>query len=146
MSFHPDYVLANQVMMVANMIFLALQTSRIPILPQFAAIHHLGASTGSVAFAEVFDVPHLAQQLGREVLDWTEVKDFPAPGARTDAYKVEQETLGCWSSWAGVKESNGETSRAGYVPELLGLGMMSILVRWTHRADVCARHLLDARA
>jgi hypothetical protein len=104
------------------MIHLALQTPRIPIVPQFAAMHHLGAETGSVAFSEVFDLPRLAGHIGREVLDWTEVKDFPAPGPLTDTYEVQEETLGCWSPWAGVKESNGQTSREGRVQSLLGFG------------------------
>jgi hypothetical protein len=109
-------------MMIANMLYLSVQTSRVPILPQFVAMHHLGPSVGSVAFSEVFDVPRLARTLGKEILDWTEVKNFPAPGELTDERKkaAEVEKLGCWSTWAVV--DNGRASREGSVPELLGLG------------------------
>jgi hypothetical protein len=114
-------------MSIANMIYLGVQTGRIPILPQFTAMDHLGAEVGSVAFAEVFDEPRLARALGLDVIDWVDVKEFPSPGAlQNDGYDVEGESLGCWSAWAGIKESNGQTQRQGRVPGLLGLGMRAV--------------------
>jgi hypothetical protein len=87
---------ANDVMAHGNLIYLALLTHRVPILPPFAPVH-VGSSAGLVSFGEIFDVPHLSRALHTPILEWHEVKDIvPEHGAQTEA-------LGCWSLFATIE-------------------------------------------
>jgi hypothetical protein len=114
-------------MMIANMIYIGLQTQRIPILPPFVAVYHLGDSAGStVAFGDVYNISRLSSHLGIEVLDWMEVKELPKQGSPEEVAKQKPpvfEEVGCWSAWAAVPQSNGASNRAGRVPDILGLGL-----------------------
>jgi hypothetical protein len=132
--------------MIGNMLYLAHLTGRTPILPQFVGIHHLGIELGSIPFSEVFDVPRLSRAIGMDMVDWTEVKALPKPIPTKDEGEKDpsgeggddeddedqdidvdkltepaHEQLGCWSSWAGVPESDGASHREGHIPTLLGL-------------------------
>jgi hypothetical protein len=133
--------------MIGNMLYLAHLTGRTPILPHFVGIYHLGIELGSIPFSDVFDVPRLSRAIGMDMVDWTEVKALPkpknTPGKNEeedmfqhddddqddqdkvqDADKLKEPTheqLGCWSSWAGVPESDGASNREGRIPTLLGL-------------------------
>jgi hypothetical protein len=79
-----------------NLIYLALLTHRIPILPPFAPVH-VGPSAGLISFGEIFDIPYLSGALHTPILEWHEVKDIvPEHGAQTEA-------LGCWSLFATIE-------------------------------------------
>lgn len=79
---------------LCNLIYLALHTNRVPIIPRFSAIHHLGGARGAVlAVSEVFDLPALRQTLGIPLLEWPDVKDL-----RQDRDDHLDEPLGCWST------------------------------------------------
>lgn len=123
--------------MVSNMIYLGMQSQRTPILPPFMALYHLGESVGSIAFSDVFNISRLEKHLGIDMLDWTQVKDFPTPGTREEVAAQNpavSDQLGCWSSWAAVPESNGRKHREGAVPGLLGLGQfIPCLLNWETR-------------
>ncbi|KAJ7693209.1 hypothetical protein B0H17DRAFT_933192 [Mycena rosella] len=86
----------NDVIAFMNLIYLARDADRVPILPYFTPTHiGRGAPDGgpTIDFGEVFDVPRLAKAMGRPVLEWWEVKD------RTS---TTFDPLGCWNLWQAV--------------------------------------------
>ncbi|KZT51348.1 hypothetical protein CALCODRAFT_138136 [Calocera cornea HHB12733] len=86
----------NDVMTYANLIHLALLTSRIPILPPFAP-SHLPQEAGFPPVGEVFDIPRLSKAIGIPILEWKDVK-------RQDS--DDWEVLGCWSTWSTWQDSH----------------------------------------
>ncbi|KAJ6621115.1 hypothetical protein B0H10DRAFT_2352825 [Mycena sp. CBHHK59/15] len=83
----------NDVIGNINLIYLALITDRVPIIPAFMPTH-IGRHRDPIPFGEVFDVPHLWRALGKPVLEWREVKD-PNSTVLDD--------LGCWNIWESVQ-------------------------------------------
>lgn len=79
------------------MIYLALITQRVPILPPFAPTH-VGGDAPRVPFGEVFDVPWLAAAIHSPILEWKDVKS----GNSTEA-----DPLGCWTVWETIHEEGG---------------------------------------
>lgn len=101
----------NDVMTYGNLIYLALITDRIPILPMFTP-SHIGGGVPPIAFGEVFDVPRLRKLLGKPVLEWREVKD-----ERSDV----MDELGCWNLWQAVQYRESYP-RPSIVPQHLKIG------------------------
>ncbi|KAB5592602.1 hypothetical protein CTheo_3928 [Ceratobasidium theobromae] len=90
----------NQVMEAANLLYLALLTNRVPIIPAFYPTH-LGSpdQVASPKFGDIFDVPYLSNKLGIPIIEWHELKQpkDSSPGAPAPV----TEKLGCWSVTAG---------------------------------------------
>ncbi|KAH8825520.1 hypothetical protein DL96DRAFT_1499772 [Flagelloscypha sp. PMI_526] len=98
----------NDVMTYMNLIYLALLTQRVPIIPHFTP----GWVTGSsIEFGLVFDVPKLSEALGIPILEWHGVKD---PQSTT------VDTLGCWNIWQTVQDDVAKP-RDSAAPGDLGL-------------------------
>ncbi|KAJ7597465.1 hypothetical protein C8J56DRAFT_920150 [Mycena floridula] len=102
----------NDVMTYGNLLYLAVITGRIPIMPMFTP-SHIGGGVAPVAFGEVFDVPRLRKLMGRPVLEWKEVKD-----ERSEF----RDQLGCWNGWEAVqyREAN---PRYSIVPQHLKIDL-----------------------
>ncbi|CAK5274284.1 unnamed protein product [Mycena citricolor] len=79
----------NQVIESMNLLYLALITERVPIIPAFSPFtsSHV-KSEEYVEFSEVFDLPHLEKMMKTKILEWHEVKD---------PYSETMEPLGCWN-------------------------------------------------
>ncbi|KAG1802972.1 uncharacterized protein HD556DRAFT_1490165 [Suillus plorans] len=83
----------NDVITYGNLIYLALITERIPIIPKFLS-NHIDPSAPPFVFEEIFDVPRLSQAIGIHLLQWHEVKD-------PESQVVDD--LGCWTVWETVQ-------------------------------------------
>ncbi|KAJ7492383.1 hypothetical protein FB451DRAFT_530310 [Mycena latifolia] len=83
----------NQVISMMNLIYLGLITDRVIILPKFMATH-VGYHNPPLPFGDVFDIPRLRRALGKQVLEWKEVKDQNS---------TVVDDLGCWSVWLSVQ-------------------------------------------
>ncbi|KAG1836922.1 hypothetical protein C8R48DRAFT_125116 [Suillus tomentosus] len=77
-----------------NLIYLALITERVPMIPKFLS-NHIDPSAPSFVFGEVFDVPRLSQAIGIHLLQWHEVKD---PESQVLDY------VGCWTVLETVQQ------------------------------------------
>lgn len=101
-----------------NLIYLALITDRIPVLPKFTPSHVLvEGRVGDLPFGEIFDVPLLSLLLKTPVLEWRDVKiDEP----------YVTETMGCWAVWA-AQQSYEPGPREGWFPRNAGLGGFLLL-------------------
>jgi len=76
-----------------NLLYLALLTDRVPIIPKFIP-SHIGSEVAPISFGEIFDVPRLSKAIGKPVLEWHQVKDV-------DSESLDD--LGCWSIWEAVQ-------------------------------------------
>ncbi|KAG5649844.1 hypothetical protein H0H81_001801 [Sphagnurus paluster] len=103
---------ANDVMTYINLIYLALITDRIPVIPMFTP-SHIGGAVPPIDFGLVFDVPRLRRALNIPVLEWHEVKDRSS---------TQIDELGCWNTWEAVQKKEAHP-RASHVPNHLRLGM-----------------------
>ncbi|KAG8986048.1 hypothetical protein FRB90_004237, partial [Tulasnella sp. 427] len=88
-----------------NLIYLALITQRIPIIPPLVpSPSHLGFNKPlpMIDFGEVFDVARLQRAIRSPILEWKDVKRarYGEPWAVSDpaVEGVVQEELGCWST------------------------------------------------
>ncbi|KAL0572931.1 hypothetical protein V5O48_009044 [Marasmius crinis-equi] len=106
----PDSGWTNDVIAYINLIYLALITDRVPIIPVFTP-SHVGAEVPPIAFGDVFDVPLLRKLLGKPILEWKDVKDEKSE---------EVEEIGCWSVW-WASQTGAEGPREARVPGLLHL-------------------------
>ncbi|KAJ6605810.1 hypothetical protein B0H10DRAFT_2228867 [Mycena sp. CBHHK59/15] len=88
----------NDVMLYMNLLYLALITERVPVIPYFTPTH-VGGSAPTLAFGEVFDLPRLERALGKSVLEWHQVKDPQSESV---------DVLGCWTVWQAVQSGNAE--------------------------------------
>ncbi|KZP08693.1 hypothetical protein FIBSPDRAFT_840084 [Athelia psychrophila] len=82
----------NDVMALANLIYVAIQSDRIPIIPEFSG-YRGEWEAGFISFGEVFDIPQLSAALRIPILEWNQVKDYHGETRESDE-------LGCWSVWA----------------------------------------------
>ncbi|KAG6879487.1 hypothetical protein C0992_002210 [Termitomyces sp. T32_za158] len=94
-----------------NLIYLAIITERIPVIPMFTP-SHIGHTVPPVDFGLVFDVPRLRKTLNIPVLEWHDVKD-------RDSKEVDD--IGCWNTWEAVKPSD-DHPRHSFVTDHLKLG------------------------
>lgn len=84
----------NDVMTIGNLLYLALITERIPIIPSFIP-SHIGPEAPPLPFGHIFDVPRLRKALRTPVLEWHQVKD---------ANDSSLDELGCWAVWPVVEQ------------------------------------------
>lgn len=97
------------------MIYLAMITSRIPVIPPFTS--DIGGDRIPILFSEIFDLPYLRQKLGIPILEWSDIKEI-APAANTDAPPDE---VGCWNLWQ-VQSIGADGPRASFSTDTLGIG------------------------
>ncbi|KAL4062994.1 hypothetical protein V8B97DRAFT_2026577 [Scleroderma yunnanense] len=86
----------NDVMTIGNLLYLALITERVPIIPRFIP-SHIGPDALDIPFGHVFDVPRLSKTLGIPILEWDQVKDVQS---------TVVDELGCWAVWPVVSEED----------------------------------------
>lgn len=86
-----------------NLIYLAILTRRIPVIPPFEpASQHIGQGGYSRNFGAIFDVPRLAAELNYPILEWADIKRARYNEPRL--YKlppldgVEEENINCWDT------------------------------------------------
>ncbi|KAG8976439.1 hypothetical protein FRC05_003682 [Tulasnella sp. 425] len=85
----------NDVMTVANMIYLGIITSRVAVVPPFSP-SHIGYGTGDFPFGDFFDLPRLRDALDHPVIEWRDIK-----ADNSTAHDI----IGCWSAFATVQGS-----------------------------------------
>jgi len=93
------------------LIYLALITDRVPIVPMFTP-SHIGGHVPPINFGDVFDVPRLRKGLGKPVLEWHDVKDRKSESL---------DELGCWNVWESV-QAREAIPRYSHIPMHLKLG------------------------
>jgi hypothetical protein len=71
-----------------NLLYLAYLAGRVPVLPSFVPNHMGERDPGPLPVSEIFDLPKLAKELRRPILEWRDIKN-------TSSHEVED--LGCWS-------------------------------------------------
>ncbi|KAJ7880783.1 hypothetical protein B0H14DRAFT_1534461 [Mycena olivaceomarginata] len=111
----PGSGFTNDVMTFINLIYLAILTERVPILPFFTPTHilvGLAVKPPNIDFGQVFDVPRLVKALRTPVLEWWQVKDRNS---------TTVEPLGCWNIWEAVMPTNHNPHETWGAPETLGL-------------------------
>ncbi|KAG8996936.1 hypothetical protein FRB93_000606 [Tulasnella sp. JGI-2019a] len=106
----------NDFMTYVNIVLLAQFTRRIPIIPPFSP-SHIGYDEKNIPFGDVFDVPHMAEELKMPVLEWRDVKKDIGTEAGPQSDK-----LGCWTCWAQFDDSpRGGRARENRLEGRLGL-------------------------
>ncbi|KXN88805.1 hypothetical protein AN958_06674 [Leucoagaricus sp. SymC.cos] len=93
-----------------NLVYLAIITERVPIIPMFVP-SHIGGDKPAIDFGEVFDVQRFAQGVGIPVLEWHQVKN-----RSSDVI----DELGCWNTWEAVQDHEAFPRRS-VVPNYLQL-------------------------
>lgn len=88
----------NQFMSLVNLIYLAILTERVAVLPPFAPDHHISWDGGIITFGEIFDLPHLRAALHKPVLEWKDLKQLPLSTSSKPFDTSEVEEIGCWST------------------------------------------------
>ncbi|CCA69141.1 hypothetical protein PIIN_03040 [Serendipita indica DSM 11827] len=90
----------NQFMAITNLIYLSTLLSHIPIIPGFVARPHVPVQAGYRAVSDVFDVDRWARAVGKDILEWKDVKDLRGlQNRRADDGTLgadERDELGCW--------------------------------------------------
>ena len=110
---NPGYNAHNHVLDQGNLIYLALITDRIPVIPKFIPSHVLAdGHVGDLPFGDVFDVPRLASLIKSPVLEWRDIKTDETPVV---------EPMGCWAVWP-EQQYYESTPREGFYPRNAGLG------------------------
>jgi hypothetical protein len=104
---------ANNIRIFHILIWLALLSRRVAVMPPFIA-SHIGLSEPNLPFGEVFDIPRLSSAIGIGIIEW---RDLKLPVAATD----EPEEIGCWSTF--MPHHNGEHLHSA-MEDYLGLGML----------------------
>ncbi|KAJ7493292.1 hypothetical protein B0H11DRAFT_2228073 [Mycena galericulata] len=102
----------NQVVAFMNLIYLALITERVPIIPPFTPFNHT-RRTPVLDFGEVFDVTRLQNVMGKPLLEWHQVKD---------PHSATVDVLGCWHTRPAALNMKSQRtqpyqSQAGSVPQ-----------------------------
>ncbi|KAB5589266.1 hypothetical protein CTheo_7283 [Ceratobasidium theobromae] len=117
----------NQVMEVVNLIYLALLTNRVPIVPAFYPTH-LGSpeEVASTRVGDIFDLPYLSSKLGTPIIEWHQLKRprDTSPGAPLPP----KEKLGCWSLSAG---NNAWSASGGQPTESYSSAMYDLDISYT---------------
>ncbi|KAL0574626.1 hypothetical protein V5O48_007322 [Marasmius crinis-equi] len=110
----------NEFMGIANMMYLAMLTERVPIIPPFAPRDHISREGGFVAFGDIFDLDHYREAVRQGLVEWRDIKKpsepylpalnaitnqhdepavrSPARSQRTSENPPNQaDRIGCWS-------------------------------------------------
>ncbi|KAF9818515.1 hypothetical protein IEO21_02753 [Rhodonia placenta] len=103
----------NDVMTIGNLIYLALITDRVPVIPPFTS--HIGGASVPIAFSAIFDVSRLAREIGAPVLEWHQIKNIALAESL-----AEQDDLGCWNIWE-VDNIPADAPRGSYTTLMLNL-------------------------
>ncbi|KAG2112419.1 hypothetical protein DEU56DRAFT_201839 [Suillus clintonianus] len=111
----------NDVITYGNLIYLALITERIPILPKFLS-SHIDKSAPPFTFGDVIDIPRLSQAIGIPLLQWHEVKD-------SESQVLDD--LGCWSIWETVQQHIQNPQPRGSP----SLNRLKLDISWTKAPD-----------
>ncbi|KAI4517033.1 hypothetical protein K525DRAFT_261224 [Schizophyllum commune Loenen D] len=95
---------SNQIISQFHILYLALLSERVPIIPPFIANGHVGFDEPLLSFSDVFDLDHLRAQLRAPVLEWSDVQ--ASDGA--------SDTLGCWAlaNWHEAAQTPMDFSHA----------------------------------
>ena len=112
-------------MTYANLIYLGVLTSRVPIIAMFTP-SHIGGDAETIPFGEVFDIPRFIKESGIEIVEWRDVKQLPT---------TEVEDIGCWNIWESV-QYNEHFPRRSAIPEWLGLGASHSLLLFCMLTDI----------
>ncbi|KAK6977694.1 hypothetical protein R3P38DRAFT_2666128 [Favolaschia claudopus] len=106
----------NDLIGYMHLIYLALLTERVPIVPFFTPTHVSYKSPNPVPpidFGVMFDVPRLSKALGIPILEWWQVKVRAYPNLvalrlydTQDKNSTTLDSLGCWSIWKGVRPTH----------------------------------------
>ncbi|KAG8929947.1 hypothetical protein FRC02_004833 [Tulasnella sp. 418] len=78
----------NDVMTFWNLVYIAMLTNRVPIIPPHVP-GHLPWEAGTFRFGDIFDVPRFRRELGMPIIEWADVKTDEA-----------WNDIGCWSPFA----------------------------------------------
>ncbi|KAJ7170932.1 hypothetical protein C8R43DRAFT_71801 [Mycena crocata] len=87
---------ANDQIGVANLIWIAKLTNRIPILDGLSPQYHMKGND-TLWFGDFFDLDYLSEKMGFPIVEWRDVKD---PSAK------RVDSVGCWSSWALARKQH----------------------------------------
>lgn len=91
------------------MLYVAYLSNRTGVIPPFAP-SHVSWTGGFPPFSEVFDLPRMATEIERPLIEWQDVKKPDSP----------PDELGCWSVWATTKPED-DSPRTGPIPGYLNL-------------------------
>ncbi|KAF6754171.1 hypothetical protein DFP72DRAFT_899560 [Ephemerocybe angulata] len=90
----------NQFIAYMHLIYLGIQSERIPVIPPVTPSSHVSNKAGALRFSRVFNISATSKILRRPVLEWAHVKEYQENASvsiipqGTDP-SVEQ--FGCWS-------------------------------------------------
>ncbi|KAG9002022.1 hypothetical protein FRB94_004172 [Tulasnella sp. JGI-2019a] len=100
-----DFGFTNEMMNDVNLIYLAILSSRVPVIPPHVPMH-VGSSSevGILPFGDVWDIERLREQTGVPILEWRDVKSEDS---------IELDLLGCWTAWASAWSRNGNPRGSG---------------------------------
>lgn len=90
-------------MTYANLLYLALLTGRVAVLPPWQP-SHLPEEAGYPPFSEVFDIPRLSQSANIPIIEWQDLKQLNS---------THEDQLGCWSIWATVAQNDADKRPRG---------------------------------
>ena len=124
----------TQIRNQGNLIYLALITDRIPVIPKFTPLHVLAdGQAEDLPFGDVFDVPRLASLIGSPVLEWRDVKVDEQPVV---------ESVGCWAVWP-EQQSEDSGARESWFPPRAGLGGFYLSAPPSIRCPFDSSHHVD---
>ena len=129
----------NQFLAIANGIYLARLSDRVPLVPPFAASPAMDRhAAGYLSYSKIFDIPRMESLLRSPVIDWESVKLSGELNAGlgkpqnpemleekirnrvlTEARK-HKEKIGCWSLWMAQMPKPGRPAGSA-VQNHLGL-------------------------
>ena len=115
----------SQFTALANGIYLAKLSDRVPVLPPFASTAHEDRKeAGYLTFSKVYDVAYLETMLRHPVQEWSNLKisaeqtaglgedrdaQFEDDKVRAKALsKIKREKISCWSLWAAQMPQPGK--------------------------------------
>lgn len=99
---------SNEPLIQANLIYLAIITDRVPIIPPFVP-SHIGGDAGSIAFGDIFNTTRLGKSIGIPVVEWKDVK-------KSGSSVVDE--LGCWDIWQATQYDEHFPRRSGMLSQL----------------------------
>lgn len=121
---------SNQIISHIHLIYLALLSERVPVIPPFVHNPHVGWDGPLLSFGEVFDVDLLRAGLRKPVLQWSDVQ----------AQSGVPEPLGCW----GLEVWHGPAQAPPSFPHELGVSVVYTSIpndsrsTYMHAADTLA--------
>ncbi|KAF6764104.1 hypothetical protein DFP72DRAFT_413685 [Ephemerocybe angulata] len=68
----------NQFIAYMHIVYLAMLSNRVPIIPPLVPAAHINTTAPSIPFSLIFSLPHLRHALRLPIIEWSELKSFPA--------------------------------------------------------------------